>query len=187
MYFVRAPSPRQRRMSLSLRCQLCQLCLLCLCRRCRLLYASEEINGKRGSGDEIFRGSIITIPFQRRHLPDRVSGEPTKAGPAVIFFKSFGVLNVAAFSGVYSIHLSYEACHNICVFLQKSFFNHWAGTCWQPLFEDCWEPVGNAERKCWVDTSTVCQTFYAFTASRLPDSTLKIRKVQASALLLSKL
>ena len=37
-----------------------------------------------------------------------------------------------------------------------------------------------------VDTSTVCQTFYAFTAPRLPDSTLKIRKVQvpASALLL---
>ena len=151
---------------------------------CMLQRKSME---SKGSGDEIFKGNIITIPFQRRHRPDRVSGEPTKAGPAVIFFKSFGVLNVAAFSGVYSIHLSYEACHNICVFLQKSFFNHWAGTCWQPLFEDCWEPVGNAEPKCWVDTSTVCQTFYAFTASRLPDSTLKIRKVQASALLLSKL
>lgn len=86
-------SRRQRRMSLSLRCQLCRLCRLCLCRRCRLLHASEEINRKRESGDEIFTGDI-----ERRHLPERVSREPTKAGPAVIFFKSLGVLlNVAAF------------------------------------------------------------------------------------------
>lgn len=65
VFCVSTGSPRQRRMSLSLRCQLCQLCRLCLCRRCRLLHASEEINRKRGGGDEIFTGDIVIIPFSK--------------------------------------------------------------------------------------------------------------------------